>query len=95
MLTSSLSIINLKIENLKMKLMTSMMLCNKVCQKFVHLVDNKHVHTIVLPFGAIITSLHLHGGFGAADLVFLTLLTAFNLCCNDKRDFCYQFLNMN
>ena len=38
-------------ETLKMKLMTSMMLCNKASQKFVDLVDNKHVHTIVLPFG--------------------------------------------
>ncbi len=35
-----------------MKLTTSMMLCNKVSQKFVDLVDNKHVQTIVLPFGA-------------------------------------------
>ena len=43
-----------------MKLMTSssMMLCNNACscscpckKKFVHSVDNKHVHTIVLPFG--------------------------------------------
>ena len=45
------------IENLKMKLMTStsMMLCNNACSCsclcLKSSVDNKHVHTIVLPFG--------------------------------------------
>ena len=56
-----------------MKLMTSMMLCNKVSQKFVDLVDNKHVHTIVLPFGVHSLITHSLNFFHIRDRVMLVL----------------------